>query len=63
MKKHYEAPKFFKHGSVSNITAYTFDSNDGDIFFGITDATNQSGTGSLNACIQENGDCLNPNAK
>ncbi|NEU76653.1 lasso RiPP family leader peptide-containing protein [Hassallia byssoidea VB512170] len=68
MKKSYEAPQLVKHGSVSNITAYSFDSKDGDVFYGQTNATNQNGTGSLNACITyktgpKKGDCVNPSAK
>jgi hypothetical protein len=62
MKKLYAAPQLLKHGSVSDITAYTFDSMDFDILFGVTDAQNQPGQGSLNACIQKDGKCINPNA-
>jgi hypothetical protein len=62
MKKLYVTPQLFKHGSVSDITAYTLDSLDFDILFGVTDTSNQQGQGSLNACIQQNGQCINPNA-
>jgi hypothetical protein len=62
MKKTYNAPTLTSHGSVSQLTGFTFDFSAGDILFGQTDASNQGGTGSLNACVQKNGVCVNPNA-
>ncbi len=62
MKKSYQAPRLNSHGTVSKLTAASGELSPTDLFFGRAGTTPTQGTGSLNACIQRNGQCVDPNA-
>ncbi|RAM51550.1 MAG: putative RiPP precursor [Hapalosiphonaceae cyanobacterium JJU2] len=63
MKKSYQAPKLNSHGTVSKLTASSGEFGFQDLFFGRPGTEPTKGNGTLNACIQVNGQCLDPNAK
>jgi hypothetical protein len=54
MKKIYEAPKLVNHGTVSNITAFTFQPGPQDTFFSGGVAVTE-GTGSYDGCVTADG--------
>lgn len=62
MKKSYQAPTLNSHGTVSKLTAASGEIGFQDLFFGRPGTTPARGSGTLNACIQTNGNCLDPNA-
>lgn len=62
MKKSYEAPKLSSYGTVSKLTAASGELGFQDLFFGRPNTTPTRGNGTLNACIQTNGKCVDPNA-
>jgi hypothetical protein len=62
MKKSYQAPTLNSHGTVSKLTEASGELGFQDLFFGRPGETPKGGNGTLNACIQTNGQCLDPNA-
>ena len=62
MKKSYQAPKLNSYGTVSKLTEYSGETSFNDLFFGSAGTTPASGHGTLNACIQTGGKCVDPKA-
>lgn len=62
MKKSYQAPKLNSYGTVSKLTAASGELGFNDLFFGRPGTTPAKGNGTLNACIQTGGKCVDPNA-
>ncbi len=62
MKKSYQAPTLNSHGTVSKLTEASGELGFQDLFFGRPGTTPTKGVGTINACIQIDGKCVDPNA-
>jgi hypothetical protein len=53
MKKLYAAPRLLNHGTVSEITAESLDSNKSDFIYGTALGTQSGNGGSFDACVTQ----------